>query len=276
MTRTPRPRKTLSDSFHRQLNMYSLAASAAGVGTLALAQPAQARIVYTPAHDQLVFNDPYLLDFDNNVDADFFLLPVTFVTSASRFRDLEVCHRPTSFSRHWVCRYSTNVSNRLNQVVATKAQGPAAALRAGAKIQEDDQFAGTYKGGGVGVSVAEAVYTTVMKRSRWVGPWLNGGKGVTDRYLGLKFKINGQFHFGWVRLTIRTRKGGQFTATLTGYAYETIPGKAIIAGATKDADDVESTASLSTRTAEPATLGMLALGAPGLSIWRREEWSDLN
>ena len=63
----------------------------------------------------------------------------------------------------------------------------------------------------------------------------------------------------------------RFSATLTGYAYETIPGKAIIAGATKGPDDAEPTASLKAPTPAPATLGMLALGAPGLSIWRREE-----
>jgi hypothetical protein len=44
-----------------------------------------------------------------------------------------------------------------------------------------------------------------------------------------------------------------------------------IAGATKGPDEAEPTASLKTRTPEPATLGVLALGAPGLSIWKREE-----
>ena len=60
-------------------------------------------------------------------------------------------------------------------------------------------------------------------------------------------------------------------AILTGYAYETIPGRAIIAGKTKGRDDAEPTASLNKRIPEPATLGALALGAPGLAIWRREE-----
>ena len=53
MKRSPRPSRTpsnLSDSVHQRLNMYALAASAAGVGMLALAQPGEARVVYTPAH----------------------------------------------------------------------------------------------------------------------------------------------------------------------------------------------------------------------------------
>ena len=45
MTRSSRPRRAanLSDSVQHKLNMYALAASAAGVGALALAQPAEAQ-----------------------------------------------------------------------------------------------------------------------------------------------------------------------------------------------------------------------------------------
>jgi hypothetical protein len=67
---------------------------------------------------------------------------------------------------------------------------------------------------------------------------------------------------------------GGATGILTGYAYETIPNKAIIAGKTHAPDEEPGPASLKTRTSESATLGMLALGAPGLSIWRREDSDD--
>jgi hypothetical protein len=105
----------------------------------------------------------------------------------------------------------------------------------------------------------------------WDGPWANGGKGVKDRYLGIKFKISGKFHYGWTRITVTTSARGFTGMILTGYAYETIPGKSIIAGATKGPDDAEPTASLNPPTTVPATLGALAMGAPGLSIWRRKE-----
>ncbi len=50
MKRSSGPRKTakLSESPHKQLNMYALTASAAGLRVLAQAQSADARIVYTP------------------------------------------------------------------------------------------------------------------------------------------------------------------------------------------------------------------------------------
>jgi hypothetical protein len=74
MKASPLPRKTArtSDSLHRQLNMYALAAGAAGVGALALAQAAEAKIVYTPANLKIVQNGG-LITFDLNHDgvADF-------------------------------------------------------------------------------------------------------------------------------------------------------------------------------------------------------------
>jgi hypothetical protein len=46
---------------------------------------------------------------------------------------------------------------------------------------------------------------------------------------------------------------------MTGYAYETMPGKAIVAGKTKGAD---------VTTVYPATLGHLAAGASAIPAWR--------
>ena len=97
---------------------------------------------------------------------------------------------------------------------------------------------------------------------------------MLHRYLGLKFVIKGQIHYGWARLHVHWHPP-QISATLTGYAYEAIPNKAIIAGATKGPDDAEPAASLNPPTPVPATLGALAMGAPGLSIWRREPLGSL-
>jgi hypothetical protein len=84
--------------------------------------------------------------------------------------------------------------------------------------------------------------------SRTSGQWIN----VTNRYLGLKFKIDGKFHYGWARLNVKVaRHPPSILVTLTGYAYETIPNKPIIAGKTKGPDVI---------TVQPATLGKLALG----------------
>ena len=58
MTLSTRSRNTakLSTSLSHNLNMYALAASAAGVGVLALASPAEGKIVYTPAHKSIILS----------------------------------------------------------------------------------------------------------------------------------------------------------------------------------------------------------------------------
>src|SRR5690349_9049545 len=68
MKRSSRPRTTanLSESIHRQLQMYALAASAAGVGALALAQPAEAKIIYTHIHKVIGENGYCGIDFMNH------------------------------------------------------------------------------------------------------------------------------------------------------------------------------------------------------------------
>jgi hypothetical protein len=58
MNRSSTLRKTacLSKSVHQQLNMYAIAAGAAGV--LALAGPAEAKIIYTQTHVVIGTNPP--------------------------------------------------------------------------------------------------------------------------------------------------------------------------------------------------------------------------
>jgi hypothetical protein len=260
MKRTSGPRRiaNLSGSVLRRLNSYALAASAAGVGVLALPPTADAKIIYTPAHAKVIINQPLALDLNHDGIIDFYL----FQRATSEF-----------FTYVSACQYVRPVSGGLacsstlgmNSIRASRSKGNvyAAALKYGEMIQQGERFAPRRaRLGGVATSGQRS-------DTYWVGPWLNGGKGVKNRYLGLKFEIKGSFHFGWARITVTTTKN-RFTALLTGYAYETIPGKAIIAGATKGPDD-ELTTSFNTHAPQPATLGMLALGAPGLSIWKREE-----
>jgi hypothetical protein len=108
------------------------------------------------------------------------------------------------------------------------------------------------------------------------GPW----KNVQNRYLGLRFLIEGKVHYGWARLNV-TIAHHQVNAVLTGYAYETVPHKAIVAGKTKGSHLEASLKhgrplSVTALASRPATLGLLATGAPGLTIWRREESVDIS
>jgi hypothetical protein len=90
-------------------------------------------------------------------------------------------------------------------------------------------------------------------------------------FLGLEFTAQGQKHFGWARLMWVNGPG---TATLTGYAYETEPNKAIRAGDTGPVAEARVpemySAPPGVGTLRPATLGLLALGSAGVDIWRKE------
>ena len=260
MKRSSGPRATaeLSKSLHQQLNMYALAAGAAGVGMLALVQPSEAKIVYTPVHRVIGPNRHDRIDLDHDGVSEFTIINSHFVGSAR--------------SVNWVWARASSAGY---DGVAAGSGGAGyfreEALRRGAVINHRLAFengAALMAGQCFQQGTSSAPPCDSQRRYNAIGPWLD----VRDRYLGLTFHIHGEVHYGWARLTVElSRKPLKATVTLTGYAYETIPGKGIIAGATKGPDDDEPTASFNTHTPEPATLGMLALGAPGLSIWRREE-----
>jgi hypothetical protein len=88
-------------------------------------------------------------------------------------------------------------------------------------------------------------------------------------YLGVEFlDTSGNLHYGWVRVSI-----GGGSVTIVGYAYETTPNMGINTGVTHgpvgDAQMMEPI--MLDPGSAPASLGMLALGAPGLVAWRRSE-----
>jgi hypothetical protein len=245
------PRKTaiLSESVHHQLNMYAIAASAAGVGVLALAQNAEAKIIYTATHRVLEAHHHYNLDLNHDGKADFKLGYFYSRVTSGTIRSI----------------YASGVpANGVEGTVGSPFL--AAAFNRGTAIPNHHRFSQAkarmaYQCDGF---IGMCAQTTSFK-----GGWVN----AIDKYLGLKFKIQGKTHYGWARLTIRWEPYPiyKFAAVLTGYAYETIPNKSIIAGQTKGPDDAGVEESRNLSAPEPASLGALAMGAPGLSIWRRDE-----
>jgi hypothetical protein len=255
-SRLGRTAATLPDSVHWQLNRYALAAGAAGVGMLALAQPVEAKIVYTPAHVKFSQFPPVILDLNHDGKGDF-----TLALGSGK---------ATSFFVSGSAIVYGSLSG--NQAIATAegAYRPAVALRAGSPIGFGRLFnQGADLLARLGYHVGRGSSSTF-----WEGQWGNGGKGLKNRYLGLKFIINGKVHFGWARVTVATSRR-TFTAILTGYAYETIANKSIRAGQTKGSEEIatsiENPLSLAAPAPESPTLGLLAMGSPGLSVWRRKE-----
>jgi hypothetical protein len=86
-----RQTKNLSLLSEHRLNAYTLAATAAGVGALCFAKPAEARIVYTPAHVAIKVNGG-LFQFDLNHDGtpDFGLSNKWYSNGEGDYRTLKV------------------------------------------------------------------------------------------------------------------------------------------------------------------------------------------
>jgi hypothetical protein len=266
------PAPNLSESVQQRLNMYALAAGAAGVSLLALAQPSEGRIVYHAANIRISINNGYNLDLNHDGVTDFALDDFR--------RTYHPCPRDEKppFGRYLLKNFLRVAPVGGNGVEGTN-NSYAYALTRGMLIGPSQGFLAF-------PSMARHSYGYIYnpinrgcpKVDRAHGNWVN----VTDRYLGLKFFIHGKIHYGWARLSVQIVPGNGIVATLTGYAYETIANKAIVAGRMKGADDPANedsgpSASLTTPlpdTPQPASLGMLALGAPGVPLWRRKEVSE--
>ncbi|HTR23584.1 MAG TPA: hypothetical protein VMI10_06335 [Terriglobales bacterium] len=228
----------VSDATHHRLHAYALAAAATGVSILALAPPAEAEIIYKKADVFASFQ------LDVNGDGIF---------------DFQVRNwGSTIYGFLWAF-----ASGSQNGVVA--GSGGVAALSAGAVIGPAQKFIHSsvmawgflYSGSG----------SHFRREKRCFGPWDN----VHARYLGLKFIIDGEVHYGWARLNEKCHFDWQ-VAKLTGYAYETIADQPIVAGQKKGNLEDQS---LNSQPALPAdgvskqaTLGMLAKGSSALKGWR--------
>jgi hypothetical protein len=192
------------------------------------------------------------IDLNHDGIADFILL-----TGGRYSREwLELCDHSLveTDSGNPKCKSRTYFPNA---AIATRGGEFASALRKGAPIGKGQQF------GRMGKAQPMAHANSFV--SSWLGPWVDDGKGIRAGYLGLRFKIHNEIHYGWARLCIKTHfyyYTRYFTATLDGYAYETIPNKPIIAGETKGTDDL---------VPESGSLGALAAGAPAKSALRAKQ-----
>jgi hypothetical protein len=251
---SPRPCFKFSAPLQHRLNCYALAAGAGGVAMLAVTPFADAKIVYTPAHAVISRDHAVGLDLNHDGKNDF-TFHEAFITT-------------TSVGENHSLILSVLPAHKNNEIFGVAHH--ASALAAGVQVGPKGRFALGKK------SMAVDFYADGTGGSgTCAGLWNN----VKNRYLGLKFSINGTTHFGWARLSVTcmtTFENHKVTGLLTGYAYETIPDKPIVTGKTKGPDEDSrleppSSVTLTAPTSKPATLGMLAMGARGLSIWRRED-----
>jgi hypothetical protein len=241
MSPAPRSHKRskISDSLSRQLNTYAQVACAAGVSVLAVAGVSEAEVVYTETHQATHIGIPLYIDLNHDGINDFLLRTNFYVGTSGTDVGLSA----------WGDRNTDNaVAGRRYSTSGGYFFSAAYALPAGARIGPKGNFSVDSP------FMAMEHFKRVGNQYSDEGAWADEGKGVKNRYLGLKFIIHGEVHYGWARVSVALGHQRQFddvSGTLTGYAYETIPNKPIIAGQTTGPDVI---------TVQPETLGELALG----------------
>jgi hypothetical protein len=253
-SRTKRAVTRLDWLLEKRLLSYVAAASAAGVGTLCCTPQAQAKVVFT---DTWIPMGPgpmvTQLDLNNDGIADF------------------------QISNAYGCsKYSTCVTMKVRPQNASNAvwgtNRSASVLGSGVKLGSRGKFQRGHE-----FMARELVFESAA-RYRSSGQW----KQTTRGFLGLKFIIQGQVHFGWARLSVSATTRGMYGA-ISGYAYETEPNTPITTGQENSAAKKKSqkrknshvSPAASTLTESPGSLGMLAGGAPVL-MKRRDEMQPIN
>lgn len=243
-----RPLARIASRLDQQLLSY--ASAAAGVGLLAVSQGADAKVVYTAANVSIPTNAFTNLDLNNDGIPDFAFYFYAYGPRKAL--------KPLGYHEEGLSLDPLKAANEIWGVTDSKGLVCAAALPRGVPVGPGALF--------------RAVQLPVWGSggTAYSGPFYECPLAQKTRgaFLGLKFVINGQTHYGWAHVTAFHRD-----ITLQGYAYETVPNQTIQTGQTSGpVSDTRSSVTLP--QSEPATLGLLAQGSRGLSIWRRPEESQ--
>jgi hypothetical protein len=169
----------LSTWLEKSLSCYAGAALAAGVSLLALSPSADAKIVYTPANTDIPVNGGLVpLDLNHDGIADF-----SFSNRSSN-EDWD----------SWSLKASAKVQgNRIwgrGSFSSVSRGGPvvfASALRARFEVGPNGLY---FQNGNRGL-MARGAFSNYANTT--YGQWLY----TKHRYLGLKFMVDGQVHYGW-------------------------------------------------------------------------------
>lgn len=247
--------KTSSNDLTRQISQCSLAAAVAGVGVLALIAPAAGEVVVTKKTIHIPMTsveapEPVKISMANN-GVDNFIFNLT--EASESFRSLAMA----------------GATSNANPIYQGTFIAHTPALPRGAKIGSSATFSP------IGVAVEQSLGVTGRG---FRGYW---GGNPKDHYLGVRFQLKGQTHYGWIRLTVTAFPNANqpfMSAQITGYAYETVANKPILAGTagvtvTAEAPTAPVLAPLDIQKPAGPSLGMLALGADALPMWRLEETS---
>ncbi len=235
-----RPRKSTASRLSQSLENNLLAyAATAGAGLLAFVHPASAEIIYKPSNTPLgtPFGGGVITQLDINGDGinDFSFDNYSYFSHGLGAADLTITAGETG-----------------NGIVAVTLKGQnrptAAALTAGIEVGPTASFQAPTGGlllGGIFEGSSGGDF----------GSWLN----VETAYLGLKFVVNGETHYGWARIKL-VSPGEINSGSIYGYAYESVTDQPIVTGKTSGGAEKKVG---EVKPANPHAVGTLAMLAAG-------------
>jgi hypothetical protein len=246
-SRRQRSAATLPEALASRLDAYTLAATAAGIGLLGSALPANATPICQNISVVLSGTDSFALNPANQQIAPFLVVQTRF------YYDYE--SNPMFWNRAF---FEPNPQG----VMLSAANSLPAAVSAGALIGPSGKFA---KGNSYGLLFTYGPGDSYFQYKG--GGTLNKHRGNfkfgQTNYVGFRFLLSGQYHYGWARIEVFLHPYFHEVIAKTGissYGYETAADTAISAG---DCPTPEL-------SSNGASLGLLALGEQGFSKWREK------
>jgi hypothetical protein len=231
----------LSKPVDRHLHAYAIAASAAGVGLLALSQPAEAKVIHKVVNVSIGLGSSYTLDLNKIGVGDFTISAFQTGFSGGNF-DSSVRVKPIGKDNEVWVTGSALAAELGNNVTI----GPSGNFSNRSSIYMVNYFDGKFADG------------------NWAG-------NVKAKFLGFKFvDLAGKPHYGWARLNVH----GPGHVELLDYEYdntEYTPVKTCKGSSSTSVVDEGSGIPMTEDAVEPSgspSLGHLAAGAAAIDAWR--------
>jgi hypothetical protein len=226
----------LSFPLEKHLKTYAMTAAAAGAGLLSSVLPADAQVLYTSANIKITDGNLFL-DFNCGPRVNFWLADRVEVSTYGVVRELAL-------------------NGGINASVIEDSHGPAA-LPADSVVGSSRTFTNAHQNERVMAEAFQFAYSGTGVSGNWAN--------VKQAYLGLKFDIQGQIHYGWAEFSVNASAHGPMPvhATLLGYAYEATPNQSIKTGQKSGAAGVAAIPG--SIVPQPGTLQALAQGVASKS-----------
>ena len=235
MKKTQTLKKSLKNKINKNLALYSAVAGAVALA----ADSSKAEIIYTDIDPDAVLStsgDVFQIDFEQSGTNQFTIV-------------LQFNEQSIHGTKHWIANQVAIIADTPNaswrsDISSSPGYGSGAlALNKGQFVYVPNAYWGRREA----FTDNMAGYSTMLGNQN--GDFINS----TNKFVGAKFKISGNTHYGWINVQVNSNAT---KVTITGYAYNSAPDGNIKAGILI--------------VPEPNSLFLLALGALGLSQLRKK------